>query len=277
MKIGFIDLYLGNWHATHLPDILKKIATDRGADVQLAYAWAKEDVSPVTGQTTDEWCKTYGAERCATIAEVCEKSDCIAILSPTNPEYHLPFAKEVLPFGKPTFIDKPFAVNAKEAEEILAIAKEYNTPVYSSSALRYATEIHAVEKPIFIATTGGITTYEEYIIHQIEMVVAALGIGATGVNAVKMGELVHFEIFYPDGRTANMMASGDAAVMPFTVIVGNDKDRKFKEVTSDIFYAAYDDMVRFFTEKTCSFDPEETVEVMRIRDMTLEAVKRIGL
>ena len=276
MKVGFVDYYLGEWHANHLPDILKKISGDLKTDVQLAYAWAEREPSPVDGETTDGWCRKFGAERCTTIAELCEKSDGIVILSPTNPEYHLGYAKQVLPFGKPTFIDKPVAVNEAEAREIFALAEKYHAPCYSSSALRYARELKDVKAPTFIATTGGITTYEEYIIHQIEMVVATLGIGATGVRAVKMGELVHFEISYPDARSANMTMTGDP-MMPFTAILGNAKERKFREITSDFFYDAYADMVRFFADGKVSFDPAEVMEVAKIRDMTLAAVKSIGL
>lgn len=59
--------------------------------------------------TSEEWCSKFGAEKCDTIQEVAQKSDALMILSPDNSEFHLPFAKEAFPSGKPVFVDKTFA------------------------------------------------------------------------------------------------------------------------------------------------------------------------
>lgn len=158
--IGFIDFFLSEWHANNYPQWIK----ETGKDFEVAYAWAEKEVSPYDGVSTDEWCKTYGVTRCDSIREVCEKSDCIVILSPDNPENHLPYARQVLPFGKPTYIDKPFAATVADAKQIAAIAKEYGTPFFSTSALRYATELDQVTNCRAVCTLGGGAGVEQYLI-----------------------------------------------------------------------------------------------------------------
>ena len=47
-------------------------------------------------------------------------------------------------FRKPLFIDKPMAASLTEAMEIFRLAKEKNVPCFSSSSLRFGSELPAV-------------------------------------------------------------------------------------------------------------------------------------
>ena len=110
----------------------------------MAYAYAELDVSPVDNVTTDEWCERFGVERCYTIAELCEKSDYICILAPSNPEKHLEYVKAAFPCGKNTYVDKTFSEDYRGACEIFELGRKYNTRFFSTSALRYAKELSAM-------------------------------------------------------------------------------------------------------------------------------------
>ena len=110
-KIGFIDCFLSNWHANNYPAWIRESCQERGLEYEVAYAWAEVEVSPRDNKTTDQWCAENNVTRCATIEEVCEKSDVLFILAPTNPEKHLEYAKIALKYGKRTYIDKTFAPN----------------------------------------------------------------------------------------------------------------------------------------------------------------------
>ena len=155
--IGFVDYYLSEWHANNYPVWIREICEKTGKKFCVKYAWAEKEVSPVDGKTTEEWCKTFGAEKCASIEELCEKSDYILVLAPSNPETHLRLAEKVLPFGKRTYIDKTFAPDFAASEKIFDIAKRYNTPFFSTSALRYATELNSLigSDKIIVAGGGG--------------------------------------------------------------------------------------------------------------------------
>ena len=238
-----------------------------GSEYDIAYAWAEEAVSPRDGVTTDQWCEKFGVQRCQSIGELCEKSDVIVILAPSDPDKHLPYAKAVLPFGKPTYIDKTFAPNVREAKEIFALAERYGTPFFSTSALRYAAELDAVPDCRQMAVTGSGSSVEEYIIHQIEMLVKKLGCGASAVSADGGDGLLTFRVRYPDDRFGMMTFAG---AYPFTAYMSGG-GTAYVTAGSDYFRALMADILRFFEEKTVSFDTAETLEVMKIREAALRA------
>ena len=62
-KIGFIDLYISEWHANNYPAWIKKACEEFGYDYSVAYAWAEDYVSPTDGRNTDEWCEAFGVEQ----------------------------------------------------------------------------------------------------------------------------------------------------------------------------------------------------------------------
>lgn len=269
MKIGFIDYYLSEWHANNYPAWISAAAEKLGIDAELAYAWAEDDVSPVDGVTTDGWCRTYGTTRCASIEELCELSDCIFILAPSNPEKHLPYASRVLKYGKPTYIDKSFAPSVGEAERIYEIAEKYGTPMFSSSALRYAAELRDFVGVSSITTVGGGRSIEEYIVHQAEMVEKLLGIGSCGVRAERDGEAIVFTVSYPDGRSARMCYSPDAAF-------GLSSEKKDVAISSDFFPALIADILAFFRDSMPRVEKNDTLEVMRLREMAIAAEKTLS-
>ena len=272
-KIGFVDYYISEWHANNYPAWMAA-CEELGSEYKIAYGWAELDASPEDGVTTAEWCEKNGAEKCDTLEELCEKSDVIVILAPSNPEKHLGYAEKVLKYGKRTYIDKTFAPDLETAKKIFAIAKENNTPFFSTSALRYATELDEYGACDAITISGGGETAEEYIVHQIEMLVKKMGAGATSIRAEQMVSQTIFHINYNDGRKA-MMIYGSS--MPFAAyMMANGQSPKYKVAKSSYFKILAADILRFFEEGTTSFDINETLEVMKIRDGALKAEKAIG-
>ena len=162
-KIGFVDFYISEWHANNYPTWIKEAGEKLGVEYQVSYAWAEREISPLDGVSTDEWCEKMGVEHCQSLSELCEKSDVIVILAPTNPEKHLEYAKAVLPYGKRTYIDKTFAPNLEIAKEIFAIGEKHGTPFFSSSALRYSDELAELKDAKNIVLNGGGSNLEEYL------------------------------------------------------------------------------------------------------------------
>ena len=156
-KIGFVDFYISEWHANNYPAWIKEESKKSSLDYEVAYFWAEQDVSPVDNVTSDEWSKTMGITRLDTIEELCEKSDVIVILAPSNPEKHLEYAKKVLPYKKRTYIDKTFAPDTDTTKEIFAIADKYSTPFFSTSALRYAEELNEFSNVKNLIIAGGVS------------------------------------------------------------------------------------------------------------------------
>lgn len=97
------------------------------------------------------------------------------------------WAKAALEAGLPVFIDKPLAMTAAEAYDVLAYATEHGARVMSASSLRYVPDIQGLKQevadiaPVPIATTicGNELIY--YGIHALEMAYEVLGPGAVSV------------------------------------------------------------------------------------------------
>ncbi len=264
-KIGFIDYYVSEWHANNYPIWMKEICEKTGDEFTVAYAWAELDISPVDGRSTDEWCKEFGAEKCETIAEICEKSDFIIILSPSNPEKHLGYVREAFKCGKPTYVDKTFSPNYAEAVEMFDIAKQYGTPFFSTSALRYATELDSVGNPDLFETWGYGATFNEYSVHQIEMVVKTMNSKCVSTKAETLENGFKFYLGFENGKKAEINYNPDT---PFTISADGNK----QSVSSPYFKLLIADILRFFNTKAVSFDTAQTLEVMRIREELLSQI-----
>ena len=276
-KIGFVDYYLSEWHANNYPTWMAEACERLGLDYKIAYAWAEQDVSPVDGRSTEEWCREFGVEKCETLAQLCEKSDVIVVLAPSNPETHLRFAEEVLKYGKRTYIDKTFAPDLATAKKIFALGEQYGTPFFSSSALRFATELGEYENCRQIFVTGSGATIEEYIIHMIEMAVKKLGLGAEKIMAERYGAQTFLHIAYGDDRVANMIF---ARSLPYSLYMSDGEPKGVRPVTTTVqskfFDGLIEDILKFFETGTISFDVAETLEVMKLREGAVLAEQRMG-
>ena len=268
-KIGFVDYYLSEWHANNYPAWISEACKEFGVEYEVAYAWAELDVSPVDGVNTDQWCEKYGVKKCDTLDELCEKSDVIVILAPSNPETHLNYAKVVLKYGKRTYIDKTFAPDYKTALEIFELSNNYGTPFFSTSALRYADELDEVDAPSHMIVMGGGSNLPEYAVHMAEMVVKKLGVGIKEVTATPHGTQWFITVSYGDGRLATMIYGKG---MHYTLYMASSEKEKWKEVVSAFFPKLAKDMINFFETGKVSFDVEETKEVIKLREMTILAV-----
>jgi len=267
-KIGFVDYYLSEWHANNYVGWIKEACSKLDADYEVAYAWAEINKSPIDGVTSEEWCKNYGVELSNSIDELCEKSDCIIILAPSNPETHLKYAQAVLPYGKRTYIDKTFAPDFETANKIFEISKQYNAPFFSTSALRYAEEFKGINNAQNIVVTGGGGNLPEYCIHLIEIAVVLLKDNFANVNVSYQGKQSIISVETENGKKATMIY---AEGTPYNVSVETaDGENLYLPLASDFFAGLLTDIVKFFDDGVLPFDSSETLEVMRMRDAILK-------
>lgn len=272
--IGFVDYYISEWHANNYPVWIKEICEEIKEDFVVKYVWAELDVSPIDGVTTDVWCKNFGAEKCGSIDELCEKADYIMVLSPSNPEKHLSYAEKVFKYKKLTYIDKTFAPDYETAQKIFDLADKNGVKFFSSSALRYASELDELMGSRSIITVGGGGNFEEYIIHQIEMVVKTVRSKAVKVRLEKQGTNQYIStVSFTNGERATLIFSPGCA---FSVIAENSDKFFSRTVKSDTFKLLLKDILRFFNTGKTSFDRSETLEVMKIRTGLLKAKVEFG-
>lgn len=270
-KIGFVDYYISEWHANNYPAWIKQANQKLETDYEVAYAWAEQDLSPVYGETTDEWCKKMGVTRCDTIAELCEKSDVIIVLAPSDPEKHLGYAREVLPFRKCTYMDKTFAPDFATAKEIFEIAEKHGTAFFSASALRFADELDTLKGATDLIITGGGGNFAEYIIHTVEMAVKLLDNPVKKVKVENVGEQRVCR-----AETEN----GSNAVIIYSPCEGFSINAKTEngeythiDINSEFFVNLIANIIKFFETGILPFDTKQTLEVMRLRTALLNAEK----
>lgn len=273
-KIGFIDYYLDEWHANNYPAWIEEYNRKHGTDFKVAFAFAEKEVPPKGGLSSSEWCARFGAEECRSIEEVCEKSDFIMILAPSDPEKHLGYAEKVFPYKKPVYVDKTFAPDYPSAARIFSLGEKNGTSFFSTSALRCAEEIAYTENAVAATVTGGGGNFAEYIVHQSEMLVKIMGKGAVRVRSLKKDEAVTVNVFYRDGRSAEMVYASD---MPFSATVKTRDGKSFsKKIESDYFGILIAHILEFFGGKPVFFDSLDTLEVIKIRAAACESLKKNG-
>lgn len=274
-KIGLVDYYISEWHANNYPAWFKEANEASGLDYEVSYFWAEQDVSPVDNVTSNDWANKMGITQLKTIEELCEKSDVIVILAPSNPEKHLDYAQKVLPYKKRTYIDKTFAPNLDTAKEIFAIAKKYGTPFFSSSALRYADELKEFSDVKNVIVTGGGSLFEEYIIHNCEMAIALLKNRIVKVKTEKLGKQYFCRAKTEDNNEIGIVFSRRIGYR----VTAEDSSGQLlhKDINSSFFNNLISDMLKFFESGKPSFDTNETIEVMRFRDGLINSIKHDGI
>ena len=276
-KIGFVDYYISEWHANNYPTWMKNACEKLGLDFEVAYAWAEIDKSPIDGVTTDEWCEKNGVQKCDCIEELCEKSDMIVILAPSNPETHLRYAEKVLPYGKRTYIDKTFTPDYATAKKIFEIAEKSGATFFSTSALRYAEELPYYDtlkdvKSAIITGPGG--SFEEYIIHQVEMLVNICKKKPVKAKVETVGLTSEGTVMYEDGSRAKLIYSPR---YPFTVYADDGVESgEQKPIVSGYFPALMENILKFFDTGVLPFDSQQTLDCMNIREALIKALENDG-
>ncbi|MBG87191.1 MAG: dehydrogenase [Verrucomicrobiales bacterium] len=85
----------------------------------------------------------YGVKIYPTIKEMVKHVDAV-MLESVDGRPHLRQAIPVMKAGKPMYIEKPMAASLKDVREIFRRSKRHDSPVFSSSCLRYAKTTQAV-------------------------------------------------------------------------------------------------------------------------------------
>jgi hypothetical protein len=80
--------------------------------------------------------KENGVKLVDSIADLLKEVDAVMLMT-FDGHPRLEQATQVLKAGKPLFINKPFGASLKDVLAIMAVAKKYNTPIFSSSPTRY--------------------------------------------------------------------------------------------------------------------------------------------
>ncbi len=285
LSIGIVDLYGDNWHTNYYPIFLKAAALECGIDAAVKYAYFSQNAP--SGETPQQWCDRIGeVELCPDYETLIAKSDAIMVMCADDVFPHEELAHKALCSGKPVFCDKTFAPDLAAAMRMFALAKEHDTPVFSTSAQRYCPDLtaycEAQKKPCKFAATTGPGEIRNYSVHQLEMIEAVMHRGAKTVTAYPMNRSVTAVIHYADDRYATFVQSPNAI---FSMCASDaeadwysDNKPTNRNITIGEFYIPFmKKLVRFFMTRIPPIEPQDTMEVVAIQQAIREASKTPGV
>ena len=168
--------------------------------------------------------KEFGYRQFNTIATLIHAVDVIDIVTPTLSHYRC--AKVAIKSGKHVFIEKPISNTVAEAEEIIALAQQYNVKGQVGHVERFnpafiATK-HMIENPMFIETHRlaefnprgtDVPVVLDLMIHDIDAILSVVhspvkNINASGVSVISdTPDIANARIEFENGCVANLTAS----------------------------------------------------------------------
>ena len=274
--VGFIDLHINNWHANNYLAWFR--SAKRADEFELGYAY--EETPAPDSPTLEAWCEKNGMRPAHDIETVVANSDCLCVLAPNNPEAHDRLSALPLAAGKPLYIDKTFAPDKATAARFFETARRHGTPLMSTSALRYGEEFVAMMKqfekrPIHVTVAGGGKSFEIYSIHQIEMEVVALGVGACSVTRLPGCATELYAVRYADGIRSALLSYNPRAHFALTAF-GENRVASALDAT-DMFQHLIDAMLDFYATGVSLVPEAETIEVAAIREAAMKAQAAPGV
>lgn len=239
---------------------------------EVSLAWS--EVTPSGKKSLQNWCLEHHVKPAESLEAVVEESDCLLILAPSHPERHEELSALALKSGKPVYIDKPLASSLKIAQSFFKEAASYRTPLMSCSALRYAPALQkALEQKdrnqgIISARACGNGSFLVYAIHQLEMVVMALGGGAKRVIWVEQGEASLLQIEYGDERQGELSLKKDPSFKLALTFRNGVQD---EVAINDFFDPFIQNMLKFFETGNSLIPTTETLEIIALLEVGIRA------
>ncbi|NRT12793.1 Gfo/Idh/MocA family protein [Flavobacterium sp. 14A] len=175
-------------------------------------------------ENADKISKEFGYKHFSTIASLIHAVDVIDIVTPTLSHYKC--AKVAIKSGKHVFIEKPISNTIEEADEIIALSKEYNVKGQVGHVERFNPGFIAskdmIEKPMFIETHRlaefnprgtDVPVVLDLMIHDIDVILSVVkskvkNISASGVSVISdTPDIANARIEFENGCVANLTAS----------------------------------------------------------------------
>jgi predicted dehydrogenase len=258
-----------------------------GAKVVVAYPGGSPDfdlsINRVEG-FTKKLREEFGVEIVGSPKTVAERCDAV-LLESVDGRVHLEQFRAIAPLGKPTFIDKPFAVTSADARAIVALARQHRVRLLSCSSLRYAETLtaalaNAADGPIFGAEFYGPMALQPtqpglfwYGIHTVEMLYATLGAGCREVTAFTTTDHDVVVGRWGDGRFG-MVRGNRKGNSKFGGLVHREKGTAFVDAYGHPkpYYASLlERIMTLFRDRTEPVPLEETIEIIRFIEAANES------
>ncbi|NBC64600.1 MAG: Gfo/Idh/MocA family oxidoreductase [Bacteroidetes bacterium] len=213
-QVGMIGLDTS--HSPAFTDIINNSPEITDFQVVAAYPHGSRTIESSYSRIPEytEQVKEMGVEIVDSIEDLLNSVE-VVLLETNDGHPHLEQSLPVLEAGKRLFIDKPIAGSLEDTIAIMEASEEYNTPIFSSSSLRYIERAQAVRHDNLIGDVLGADTYspaslEEshpdlfwYGIHGVEILYTVMGTGCETVTRVHTNDYDIVTGTWRDGRLGN--------------------------------------------------------------------------
>jgi predicted dehydrogenase len=290
IRIGIIGL-----DTSHVPAFTKLFNDPNapgyqpGFNVVAGFPGGSKDVKTSysrVGMFTKQIQEKYGVEIVNSIDELLAKVDVVLIES-VDGRPHLAQAIPVFKAGKKVFIDKPIAGSLADALMIFELARTHKTPVFSSSSLRFATNIAAVKNDPKLGKVLGCVSYSPceiephhpdlfwYGVHGVETLFTIMGTGCESVSRTHTKDTDVATGRWSDGRVGTYRGLRGGKIDYGTVVFG-DKGI----LTTSGFTGGYTPLVgeiaKFFKSGVAPVNAAETIEMFAFMEAADESKRQNG-
>lgn len=288
LRVGVIGLDTS--HAPAFAKLMNESKDDpilAGCKVVAAYPPGSPDIKSSTERVpayTEEYRK-MGIEIVDSIPALLEKVDCV-LLESNDGRPHLEQVLPVLKAGKPCFIDKPVSGSLTDAVLIFEASRHYQTPVFSSSSLRYVPGAQDARSGKFgdiwgcdaFSPASLEPTHPDlfwYGIHGVELLFTTMGVGCESVVRVHTPGMDVVVGTWQGGRVGTFrgIRAGKSGY----------GGRAFgtKELADLGTYAGYKplvvEIIKFFKTKQPPVTEQETLEIYAFMEAADESKRRGGV
>ena len=252
-----------------------------GGKVVAAYKGGSPDI-PESANRLEGYVKTltekHGVKMYDSVEEMCANVDAV-LLESLDGRPKLEQLKPVLAAKKRVFVDKPMAGSLHDVIEIFAVAKKAKVPIFSSSALRFASNTQSAHHGA-IGTVANAETYGPcekerhhpdlfwYGIHGVEALYAVMGSGCVSVQRTNT----------PDGKIQVIGRWGKGREGVYTEeknFHGSARGTKGGAAVGsfDGYVPLVKEIMKFFETGVAPVEPKETIEIfafMEAADLSKE-------
>jgi hypothetical protein len=289
LKLGMIGLDTS--HVSAFADILNDPAHPyhvAGGKIEVAYPGIPSKDFELSYSRienyTNELRNKFGVTILDSAEAIVEQSDAVLIVS-VDGRVHLDLFKKIAPYGKPVFIDKPFAVNSKEAEEMFTLAAKYRVPLMSCSSLRYAEELNkellrGKEDLILGADCYGPMPFESalpeyywYGIHSVEMLYRIMGKGCDSLSVTTNEYYDSIVGTWKDGRIG-VIRGNRKGNYQFGAMIHRTKTSSFVDASSHAkptCAGMLERIMQMFHTGQLDIEAAETLEIIRFLECANES------
>jgi hypothetical protein len=194
------------------------------------------------------------------------------LLESVDGSQHLEQFKILADYGKPVFIDKPFACCFEDAKAIVELAKEKNIPLMTASAVRYGKGIDVLRDGAKVEACEAfgpmdlLDDYRDYFwygIHSAETLYSFMGTGCKQVQTTSSGKVDVIVGTWADGRIGTLRGNRVGANC-FGCMLTVEGETKFALVSSEVPYYALmlKKVVPFFQTGVSDIPIEESLEII---------------